>query len=193
MARGDLYEYEEVECMEIAEAWPATEEEQTALLKSFRLTDWEWKDVLVLKAHQPYKRTRINLEMPFGTRSFDVWEARTVWIVKPVTYETIAINCTLEIKGTAIEARFELLSGRHISTVVYDKMDEIHLQLSELREDAYEVAEAQGLMDSSGQRVELLLQGQIKKLRDETLLVWAGGTLSQENLENRLLDLHAHA
>ena len=186
-----VFTYEDVDTIHLDEPWPPTEEEQAALLKSFRLQDWTHRYHVQVQVEHPCQRTRLELNMPSGPRSFDVLKVDVLTIMKPVTYETVVVNCRLQVEGSAIHASLELLSGQHIWTLVYEDMNHMHLQLSELQDDAYDKAVDEGLIDSSGQDLVLLLQGNAARLRDETLLVWAGGPLTQANLEAQLNDLHA--
>lgn len=182
--------YATVEMVDLPDAqWPSTAGAQLALVRAIHVHDWDfcWEFEVFLDG--PYRFVEcFEVETPVGHRAYDVWQGDdSLVLVKPVDFRAVLISVDLRVVGQAIEASFALASGRCIAVEHYLRED-YPLMCWDLEETAYEAVSEEGLIDSSGQHVELCLPGCGVGV-PRTAVLWADGAISQAALDARLAGL----
>lgn len=187
---------DDVEVAEWAAAWPCSKEDQVAILTSIPPLAWTMVPEIRLGTQFFSSGHRlladVDVDMKHGRRRFNVWKPPKlddrVIVIKQVNPGMLVASCTLRAVGDKLEASFLLLSGKEFAKQKFEaNMRDQVFYFYQLRYAAMDLALNQGLLESQGHSLKLLLNGFAQELCDFTpLYKMSDGALTMQSLEARL-------
>lgn len=187
---------DDVEVAEWAVVWPCSKEDQIATLTSIPPQAWTMIPEIRLGNRFWSSGHRLvadyDIDTKHGRRRFNVWKRPKVHdrvvVIKQINPGMLVVSCTLKPVGEKLEASFLLLSGKEFAKQKFEaNMHDQVFYVYQLRYAAMDLALNQGLLESQGHSLKLLLHGFPHELSDFTpLYKMSDGALTVESLEARL-------
>ena len=187
---------EDVEVAEWLAAWPRAKKDQIATLTSIPPHAWTMIPEVRLGTRFFTSGHRLladyDVDTKHGRRRFNVWKTPRVddrvIVIKQANPGMLVASCTLRPVGDKLEASFHLLSGKEFAKQKFEaNMHDQVFYFYQLRYAAMDLALNQGLLESQGHPVKLLLNGFAHELCDFTPLYrMSDGPLTLQSLEARL-------